>query len=964
MHDSRFIIGIDLGTTNIALFYIDTEQSDAMMNQFKIPQLVAAGEVDELSLLPSFCYLPRTEELLAGNLGLPWEEQPESAVGKFARDYGATVPSQFIASAKSWLVHAGVDRTKPILPWGCPPQQKSKSPLEVTMCYLSHLKNAWNTAFKRIKDRSGSSCLLEEQQVTITIPASFDEVARDLTIKAAELAGLKNIALVEEPLAALYAWLQKNEDTWQDSVKPGEKILVIDVGGGTTDFSLIEMDINQVLHRYAVGEHLLLGGDNIDMAIARRIEESWGVKLTANEWSKLCQQCRNAKESLLSTDRNEVDVTLMTGGSSVLANLKKAVLTRGELIEILESGFYPQPEVDSVITKTQSGIREMGLPYAANPAITEHLLEFLRYAESVAKCIREVAADNNNAEDKKIIGKPKPSLQEKSSDRVPTSGIAPRNSSGNGGHVKMKNLVTHPEKVLFNGGSMASEGVRKRIMSVISSWHPELPPPEELHGEDLSLAVAIGATYYGRVRRGWGVKVRGGISRSYYLEVVAGTGSRKLVCVMSRDTDENVKVDVPGVYRLQTNQKVLFNLYSSATRLFDEPGSVVDDTEELTLVAPLITVLQFGKTESKSVEVRISSEETEVGALRIFLISTATGHQWPLQFDLRPIPEQGPNNDREGLLVVDSTKLNAARGLLKDYFSTNQEKLPGLMSDIENLLGIPRRKWSIPLLRELVDTLQDLEVYRKQSAKHEMRWLNFLGFFLRPGFGDPEDSLRLRSVWKLWFNGPIYSKEVQVVSEWWVLWRRIAPGLKAGHQLTIASVLRKHLFPKSTYQEKIRYGDQVKQEMWRCLGALELLSVEMKTLIGNILLKRGKKLLSSELWVIARLGSRKMFHAPGNFVLPANTVGPWINQLMTLRPLNSANNYHLFALTRLATITGDRSKDLSSSMIERVHQFLESNNCLQTWLEHLKRPTSDSPDETAKVLGDALPLGLTLIDDC
>ena len=962
MFDSRFIIGVDLGTTNIALFYIDTERTDTKIQQFKISQLVAPGEIDELSLLPSFCYLPSPDERSREILNLPWDAKPDVAVGKFARDHGASIPGQLVVSAKSWLAHAGVDRTKPILPWGNDTQVHSKSPVEVSAHYLSHLKNAWNHKYKRVKDRSGSPCLFEDQQIIITIPASFDETARELTIAAARLAQLNKITLVEEPLAAFYAWLYENENDWQSQINPGEMTLVVDVGGGTTDFSLIEMDENNSLHRSAVGDHLLLGGDNIDMAIARKIEKSWGDKLDANEWSKLCQLCRNAKETLLSSDRDKTDITLMASGSSILGNLKKSVLHRKDLVEMLEKGFYPQVDPESLTQAKRSGIREMGLPYAANPAVTEHLLQFLRYAKKVTRSDKNRPTNgsenaNRYRDQKRVDDAGELSSQDHSGNEDLNS--KKRDSTGS---TKTDGMI-YPDRILFNGGSMISEVVRKRVISVVSSWFPKRPAPIELKGGNFSLAVALGAAYYGRVRRGHGVKVRGGIARSYYLEVKDRVGKKEFVCIMSRDTEENIQVSVPGAFLLQTSKKVLFNLYSSATRLLDKPGERIKSNEELTLVAPLVTVLQFGKTESKSVEVTIGCEETEAGALKVYLDSAQTHHLWPLHFDLRPIPEQLGTNSRQATVVLDSRKLLVAKKLLTSYFSSPTKKLPSLMNDLENSLQIAKNVWSLPLIRDLADTTLDLANCRTMSAPHEARWLNVLGFLLRPGFGDPGDELRIRKVWKLWFAGPTHHKDTQAIAEWWVLWRRVAAGLKGGHQLAIASILRKNLIPKSSYREKFREGVQAKKEMWRCLGSLELLPVAMKTTIGSILLNRKSKLDFVELWVLARLGARKMFHAPANYVISASTASQWLNQLMQLKLSDRTRNPALFAIARIAGVTGDRSVDLPQDILERAHQFLKINHCKAAWLEHLTHQAKDSVEETEKLIADTLPLGLSTVGD-
>jgi molecular chaperone DnaK (HSP70) len=413
-NDSRYIVGIDLGTTNSAVYFIDTSLKRLTIKHFKVPQLKAAGEVDEGDLLPSFCYLPGATELPNGALELPWNPKAELAVGTFARDQGALVPGRLVASTKSWLSHSGVDREQAFLPWGSDLPGQNKSPVDVTALYLGHVRDAWNHRFSGMQDDDGTPCTLANQQVVVTIPASFDETARELTIEAARRAQYPELTLLEEPLAAFYAWLNKVGTRWKRHLKAGEKAVIIDVGGGTTDFSVVEMDDNGGLHRFAVGEHLLLGGDNIDISLARLIEQEWNEKLVPAEWSMLCQLCRQAKERLLEDEKlKSTEVTLIRRGSSVIAGSKTAKLTRERLYGLLDEGFYPSVPEDAPAPKRRGGIREMGLPYAAEPAVTLHLLHFLRFAARAA-------------------------------------------GDESGG-------LLYPNKILFNGGSMITPHTRGRI---------------------------------------------------------------------------------------------------------------------------------------------------------------------------------------------------------------------------------------------------------------------------------------------------------------------------------------------------------------------------------------------------------------------------------------------------------------------------------------------------------------------
>jgi hypothetical protein len=906
------MVGIDLGTTNMAVFYVDTYAVEPVIVSFAIPQLIAAGEVDDQPLLPSFCYLPGQAELPEDATLLPWDADTDHVVGRFARDQGAVVPERLIASAKSWLAHAGIDRSKPILPWGSELGHQARSPVAVTANYLDHIRRAWNHRFENQRDDDGTPCRLEDQQVIVTIPASFDETARELTITAARKAGFRQLALLEEPLAAFYAWLNRHEDDWQQWIEADQKILIVDVGGGTTDFSLVALDENGGLHRYAVGDHLLLGGDNIDIALAHKVEAQWSTKLAGAEWSQLCQLCRRAKEELLESSAESTDVTLLSRGSSVLQNMRKATIERSQVLDLLETGFYPDVPADSPPLPKRSGIRAMGLPYATEPSVTKHLLEFLRYAHRLTE---------------------------------------PADAAGG---------IVYPWRILFNGGSMIAPFVRERVLSTVSSWF-DGKSVEELPGEDYSLAVAIGAAYYGRVRQGSGVRVRGGLARSYYLETDHSAGDKSAVCIISRDTDEATAIEVPRQFKLQTNRKVLFNLYSSATRLLDAPGDLITDHAELSLVAPLVSVLQYGKNKVQEIDVTISSELTEVGALEVSLHSGASDHRWPLRFDLRLLAGLESLDASAPMQLIDESTMHRAMDAVTAAFNGPADKLPKLPGLLEEIVELPRSDWSILFLRDLADVLLDLEPTRERSADHEMRWLNLLGYCLRPGFGDVADELRLRRVWQLWFQGPNSGKP-QVAAEWWVFWRRLAAGLRSGQQQTVFSTGAKLIFPKHTYRDSIREGEQTRQEIWRCLGALELVPPKKKQSTGQLLLNRGSELQAFEYWVLARLGARRPFQASEDVILPASDAVDWLRALTEITGSGQHEQMRQFTISRIAAGTGDRRLDIDSATLDSVRQHLQSVGAPAHWLDLLEVRTLETAEDQTKILGDSLPLGLTLVN--
>lgn len=913
MHEARFIVGIDFGTTNITVAYTDTQKDPGKIVLLPIPQLSAPGEIIESELLPAFCFFPDKRQLPKKALNLPWKDKFDYAVGVYARDFGPDSPGRFISSVKSWLCHVGINRREKILPWNSDFKDCSRSPVEISQYYLEHIRNAWDFKFKQKKDKNGNPCLLADQQVIITVPASFDETARELTFEAAELVGFKDINLLEEPLAVFYSWLDKNSTTWKKKIRPEEKILVIDVGGGTCDFSIIEMNKQGKLIRSVAGSHLLLGGDNIDIAIARKIENKWKTFLSPGEWAALCQRTREAKEKILNSSVDKIKIVLLSQGSSVVKNIRESVLQRKELRKLLMDGFFPNISIHSPSPKKKSGIQIMGLPYVSDPALTKHLLDFLRYSAKITK----------------------------------------------GEHTKF--LV--PDKVLFNGGTMIPPDIREQILKTLSSWFSGEQRREkivELISSDLTFAVAYGAAYYGRTRRGEGIKVKSGTSRAYYVEVTQKEMEKRYICVMPRGMDEGKRIMTPRKFLLDANQKVSFPLFSSSTRPGDKPGDVLDSKEELSPVSRLINVLRFGRTEKKSIETEIAAELTETGILKLWIESLQSQHKWPLNFDIRALVDGEEEGDVEPAVMFDSEKLRAACSLIKDVFEAAPEKLPSLVKIVKQELGIPGNELFLPVIRKLADTLFEIPYDSLRIPQQEIRWLNFCGYCLRPGFSDPVDELRLKKAWKIWIHGLNNRNSLQVEAEWWIFWRRIAPGLSLGQQRRIYQALYKWLCPKGEYALKLKKGIQVKTEMWRCLGALELLSPEIKLDIGDILLSRSEKLLPYEYWVLARLGTRRLFRAPVNNIIPTEFVEKWLSKLIGLK--KAPDEALLFAVSRIAAISGDRNVDISPDSISSVKKFLLKHKATNQWIKHLEVMGKESEKEQTRILGDSLPLGLKLID--
>lgn len=907
-HRSRYIIGIDLGTTTTSVSYIDTAK-DRHVHQFMIPQLVGPGEVAAAPMLPSFCYFPAGHEFPDGSLDLPWGTDDTRITGTLARMVGARVPGRLVTSAKSWLAHAGVDRTAGILPWGGDLEERAVSPVEVSRAYLEHVAHAWDERFGAMRDAEGTPCTLAEQRVILTVPASFDETARELTVQAASDAGIRHLVLIEEPLAVFYDWLRCHEDSWKTELHEGDTVLVIDIGGGTTDFSLIRIETGFTLRRTAAGDHLLLGGDNIDMALARHVEQGWNMRLEPRAWSMLVQQCREAKERLL-TDRNvsEVVVTLAGEGSAVVGGSRSATIERSVLEKVLHDGFYPFLTPDAPGPKKRAAIQEMGLPYVSDPAVTRHLLAFLRNA----------AATLSNGDS-----------------------------------------MVAPNYILFNGGTMIPEGIRQRIASIVGRWCGREESVPELVSRNLSLAVSTGASYYGLVRRGEGVRVKGGIARSYYLEV-AGAEGPELVCVMPRDTEEGVVMEVTGHdFQLVANQPVRFPLFGSATRLGDEVGDLMPDRRDVTELPPLQTIVTFGKSgQKRELSVRLGAMLNEVGTLDMWCATPDGQHRFPLSFDLRTVVGEVPSHDRPELIVEEDCLERAIAHLHEAFECPNIS--PSLTRELEDITGLTRRDWGAGLLRRFADVLLEGAMLRKHSEQHEARWLNLCSFAVRPGYGAPGDEHRARECWKLWHEGCFYSKNAPAHANWWVFWRRMAGGLRMGQQEQIGGVLQKQLFFKG---DPPRLGPktrdvQVATEMWRCFGALELLSIKTKTQAFQAMVTCEERREEWHYWVMARLAARQLLYGPANVVIPPDMITPAVHRLcrqVDAKPTHTG----MLALTSITRLTGIRGMDVSDPVRAVAMEVLLAHNAPEAWVQQLREVVAYGTDEQAELAGDSAPLGLT-----
>jgi len=592
MGASRFVVGIDLGTTNSVLAYVDTGageiDADAPdIRVLPVPQIVKAGEVTAADRLPSFIYLPAAGEYAPASLTLPWG-RAEHVVGELARARGAEVPGRVVSSAKSWLCAVAADPREPILPWNAPDDVPRLSPVAASAAYLAHLRAAWDASMPEP---------LARQEVYLTVPASFDAAARELTVRAAVEAGLEGARLIEEPQAAFYAWLARTGGAWRRAVRLGDVILVVDVGGGTTDLTLVVVSEEKgelVLERKAVGDHILLGGDNMDLALAHAVRARLAAAgTTLDDWQfrGLAHGSREAKERLLAAEARQKEPVVVLGRSKrVIGGALRTEVTRAEVEATLTDGFFPAITADERPQAAgRLGLQELGLAYASDPAITRHIAAFLARHREVAPA--------------------------------------------------------GPSALLFNGGVMKAATLRRRLTDVLQSWRPDGEPLRLLEGAHLDLAVAEGAATYGLARRGRGVRIRGGTARAYYVGVESSAPAvpgvpapLKALCVAPFGMEEGNEVELPAAeFGLVVGRAAEFRFFGSSVRRDDRPGVVVDgwDAGELEELAPLEATLDAAGEEGRTVPVRLRAHVTEVGTLELWCVARAGERRWKVEFNVR-----------------------------------------------------------------------------------------------------------------------------------------------------------------------------------------------------------------------------------------------------------------------------------------------------------------------------------------
>lgn len=1006
---AHYLVSIDLGTTNTVLAYseLGAAPDKAQIRLFDIEQLVAPGEVAPAALLPSLRYHPAEGELADGELQLPWRQDDVAGLaqvvtGRLARVLGAQVPGRLVASAKSWLSHPGVDRMAPILPWGAEEGMPRVSPVAASASYLAHLRAAWNTRFPQQP--------LEQQQLVLTIPASFDEGARALTLEAARMAGLPGLRLLEEPQAAFYDWLFRHRATLAGELADTRLVLVCDVGGGTTDFSLIKVELvggAPQLSRIGVGNHLILGGDNMDLALAHLAESRMAAgaagnageagnagnpaRLSAGRLAQLTERCRAAKEQLLAADAPErATVTLLGAGSRLIGGTRSVEFTREEVERLIVDGFFPMGAVDEGARRGRAAIVEFGLPYASDPAITRHLASFLQQHAGATRAALGLA------------------------DEAP---------------------VPIPDTLLLNGGVFRADALARRLQATLAQWRGQ--PLRVLHNDNPDVAVARGGVAYALARRGAAPAITGGSPRSYFLvldEEQRADKPCRAICILPRGTAEGSEVLLSErSFALRLGRPVRFHLASSTAQSGAAPlaGELVDLNQgDYVRLPAMATVLRdSGSAARKEIPVQLATSLSEVGTLEVHCVAVAdasnTGprgaphdqqhdqpldqsqgqpegqsqQRWLLEFQLR---EAGaPNADASAAPDAQSVATHPGLGTaiekIDRIFGARAQQVElkevrQLRTQLENALG-SREKWATPLLRQLFDALLARTKGRRRSADHERVWFNLCGYCLRPGFGYTLDEWRIEQLWALFETGAQHHKDSQVCAEWWTMWRRVSGGLDATAQLRILDDFafnvqadaqergrRPHTLVDGSDDDMLRLGaslERIPGNYKAEIGAWMLMQLEQATtaLQRTAAGKGGAAARSSSakadatakaeaaqaryLWGLSRVGARQPFHGSAHDVVATDTVAQWLAVILALdwKKVEPAG----YAAAHLARMTGDRSRDVDEALRAEILRRLSAVGAPANWSAMVREVVQLDQADEKRLLGDALPPGLKLI---
>ncbi|KAF1082371.1 MAG: DnaK-related protein [Candidatus Rifleibacterium amylolyticum] len=911
--DSRFIIGIDLGTTQCALSYVDLEDKTLKVRNLEITQLVSGGQLENLPTLPSVLYL--SEE--GRELNRPaWMADTPHIIGAYARELGYEVPGRFVHSSKSWLCHPRAERQSPILPWQSEVVDDKISPVQAATEFLRYLMNLWDST---IGNRDESSRFLR-QKIIVTVPASFDPSARNLTLEAIEKAGINSVSLIEEPQAAFYDYLQRNPRSMVAELKGIDTVLVIDIGGGTTDFSLIKIDWaagreHPEFTRLAVGPHLLIGGDNLDLALARCAEAEFkhrGRKLAGKQWLSLLNQSHVVKERVLSGEQSgAVNFTLAGAGSKVLAGAAKVSIDSEKISQLLVDGFFPLVEAGEKPDEDNSlGLSEAGLPFTRDAAVTRHLAAFLKENE------------------------------------------------------------VNPDAILFNGGTMKADCLRERLFEVLSLWRGR--PPAILDNPHPTLAVAAGAAYYGLVSLGFGQRIQSGNPVSIYLGIGTAKSStssqhvpEQLLCLLPKgsepERDYHIADKTFGIDLSRDSAFYLF--YTPSPPKAEEHGRLIRfNSKKYLPLPPCIVKARTGKGE-KQVEIHARLRET--GYLQVFCRETAGGFSQELRFDLGEseknsrVAAEAPAKRR---VPITSTQLKQMAKLLDQAFAQKIE-FNTVFKGLEEILGSPRSNWDAEMLRQLFDLFVEREEEFRTSQGSLILWFRLLGFCLRPGYGVTGDVARVDKIWQM-VNEEFPYANPEFWSDWWVMWKRIAPGLSIERQEALKNRIEPILFPTRRRDKKEReIGQHERNQLWRLLGHLERLPVAEKERIGWWIAKAPPSygVDSVALHALGRMGARELAYAPDSAMVPQSVANGWAEHL--LKKAIPGNSYLDSALREIGRKTGDRLVQIDDLLRKGILDVFKKKVRKKAFIQPLLKAARLEDRELAEIIGEALPSGFVWVKD-
>ncbi len=934
---ARYAVGIDLGTSHTVVACAPLHGGPGDIALLPIPQRTTASEVQALPLLPSVRY-----QAAPGELGEAWRQpwpplgasdEAPAITGRWARELGASVPGRLVASAKSWLSHPGVDRGAPILPWGAPEDVARISPLDASAATLAHVRAAWDLAHPEAP--------LARQAVVLTVPASFDEGARALTLEAAQRAGLPPVQLLEEPKAAFHDWLVLQGDGLAAQLAHSRLVLVADVGGGTTDLTLIRVapgtgSALPTLTRVAVGEHLMLGGDNMDLALAHRLEPQFagaGQRLAPGRFAQLVQRCRQAKELLLAEDAPaHTTITLLGGGSRLLAQTRSAPLTQADVHAWVVEGFLPPAQPTDAPARRQGALRGLGLPYPADAAITRHLAQFL--------------AQHAGGE--------------------------------------------WPDTVLLNGGVFHAHALAERLTGQLAQWRGA--PVRVLHNPHPDWAVARGAAAHGLAQykektalaqegqapaapKTIVPRIGGGSARSYWL-VLPGPqgGARQALCLLPRGTEEGVRLVLSGRrFALRLGQAVRFDLVARSQGQAQAGQIAALEGEGWTELPPLATVLPAPEGRATAqVEVQLQACMGEVGTLEVRCVAAHDpAHAWLLPFAVRGAMAHDASESIAASADPASAgaekRLQAALALAERIFGHQaQEVAPKdvrqLRTALERQIG-PREDWDVATLRTLFDALLARAKRRRRTPEHERVWLNLAGWCLRPGVGAQLDAWRIGQVWQLYPQGLGHAQDSANWTEWWVFWRRVAAGLDETQQMevleAVAGCMQKTVQRASAKGAKAPWGSY--DDMLRLFAAMEAVPWQYRQEMGQWMLQRLRRPgePAHTWWAIGRLAARQPLAANAHRVMPPEAAQEFLDA--TLAQDWRKNEHAMFAAVQIARMTGERTLDLPGTARAAVLGKLRASGAPQRWVDQVEQVQEMSREDRQRSLGDSLPPGLVLV---